>query len=480
MPPKAKAQTKLTREALVDCYERMEKADAPAEKDFNILIEGASSKSDPQVKLLSAQLIPRYAEKFPEQMKTTLSAMEDLSKNDDPNVRLMTIKGFLKLYKYDEDFIIPILVNALGDSDEKVVGFIEPFVMSKLESDDDFKSSFFKLLPKQKPETQCIMVRYIKETVKFTTGILPKLIETIQVAFKSCVVEGLKLYARNRKLIPEDQAQPLIGSLLELLDNSLESNFDETVNNLLVQILKFTRIIGSSSITKLLNIITTRVMPCYDSLPTSVKIVVLQKIADVARDAENEELLNQIYNKVFLKFPKGTDEEVNFTIIEATLFAFYRLAQRFTNSASKLIGTVLVQTGQPDEADGIEDPDKQSEYQERLESFIKLAESFGDLHDTKYKLIKKYKATIDEESKKQLKESIRAHRVGSNVHRICRKLLRKNPLTSRLKITPSWAKKHARKFSKTRERYGRRRYNNNRRRTDKFRSYRRNRRERRN
>ncbi|KAH0795614.1 apoptosis inhibitor 5-like protein API5 isoform X1 [Histomonas meleagridis] len=462
MPPKGKA-VNVTANMLIDCNEKMGGTDSPAENDFKLLLAGASAKSDIQVRRLSAQLIPRFAEKFPKQINVAVSSMVELSKDDDDNVRLTAIKGIVKFYNDDKAAVISVLLNALGDTNEKIVEFVEPVVIERLETDEEFKSIFSKSLSKLKPESQCKMVGYIRDKIKFTEETVPELLEVIQIALKSCVVEGLRLYGKNKKLISEEQSQPLIDELLELLDNSLESNFDEVVNNLMVQILHFTRTIGNYSTTKLLNILTKRVMPKYESLPIEVKIAVIQKIADVARDVEGEELINEVYNRVFLKLPKSTDEAVNFTLAEATLFAFYRLAQKFSSAASKLIGTVLVRTGQPDEADDVnEDQEKQNEFRERLENLLQLAVAFGDQYGIRFNEIRSRKTTNEEESeqkRKDMKNCIRAQKTGANINKICHLLLGTNPLTTKFKARPSWVKKNVKKF--TRPYNGRRESNRN-------------------
>lgn len=451
MPPKGKSNsTVITRETLIDCNERMSQSEKPSEADFKILL--SAIKSNDEVKQDAAKLIPRYAEKFPAQMKTTIEAMTELSKSENSDIRAIAIKGAAKFYESNKKEITSILLERLGDEDARIVEIVEPIIERNLENDEEFRGIFLESLQSQKPESQCKMIDLIRDKIQFNEENVPQLLEIIQIAFKSCVVEGLRLYGRNKKLISEEQAQPLIDNLLELLDNSLESNFDGVVNTLLVQILKFTRTIGQASTTKLLNILSTRLMPKFDSLPIEVKIAVIQKIADVSRSVETEDLLVQIYNKIFLKFPKTSQEQVNLSLIEATLFAIYRLSQKFNKAASKLIGTVLVRTGQPGEADDVsEDETKQAEFKERLENFKTLATAFKDQCKAKYISIKEKKATTEDEiieKKKELKTCTRAQRTGKNIFQISFALLGKNPLTSTIDNVPSWNKIKGNKFTK--------------------------------
>ncbi|KAH0787741.1 apoptosis inhibitor 5-like protein API5 [Histomonas meleagridis] len=473
MAPKAKVA--ITAEMLYDCNERMGKTDTPDEGDFKKILSGAESP-DMQVKSVSAQLIPRYSEKFPKLTKNAVTAMVNLSKVDDPNVRLSTVKGIIKFYDTDKQSVTSVLLERLADEDTRIIEYVQPAVKRYLESDEEFRNIFFSSLQKQTPETQCKMVDLIRDEIKFTEETVPQLLEVLQVAFKSCVIEGLRLYGKNKKLISEEQFQPLIDNLLELLDNSLQSNFDDVIKNLMVQILRFTNTIGDSSTSKLLDILTTRVMPKFDSLPIEVKIAVMQKIADISRIVESEDLLIEIYNKVFLTFPKTIEEKVNLSLIEATLFAFCKLSQRFSKTASKLIGTVLIRTGQPGESDEVnEDESKQNEFRERIDNIIKICDMFLETCKGKYTEINERKTSNEEETRqkrKDLKDCIRAQKTGVNTVKMCRMLVGRNPLSGKIPGTPSWSKKKAAAFKKgkknggqqrrneRRERMRRNRYNN--------------------
>lgn len=452
MPPKEKSNKSdvVTRQMLIDCNERMSQTEKPAEADLKILISAIKSEDD--IKKDAAMLISRYADKFPTKTDDIISAMIELSKSENSDVRFVAVKGVIKFYESNKKEISDILLESLGDADERIVKIVEPVVERNLENDEEFRAIFLESLQNQKSESQCKMVALIRDKIQFDEENIPQLLEIIQISFKSCVVEGLKLYKRNKKLISEEQAQSLIDDLLELLDNSLESNFEAVVNTLLVQILKFTRVIGQVSTTKLLNIVNTRLMPKFDSLPIEVKIAVIQKIVDVSRSVDTENLLVQIYNKIFLKFPKSTQEQVNLSLIEATLFAIYRLSQRFNKTASMLIGTILVRTGQPGEADEVtEDETKQAEFRERLENFKTLATAFKEQCKAKYVSIKEKKAITDEEKKEKIKElntCSRAQRTGKNIFQISFALLGKNPLTAHVDNIPSWNKFKGNKFAK--------------------------------
>lgn len=440
MPPKGKSQ-QVTVEMLHECNERISSSEKPDEADYKTLLSAANGSEE--AKEIAVQIIPRYADKFPSQAKAGITAMLALSKSENVTIRKKAIKGIIKFYQNDKESVSKALLNALGDSDEMVKEFALDYVKRYVQSDEEFRKILLESLKSQTPEAQCVIVGIIRDEFQFSEENVPQLIDIIKIALKSCVVEGLRLYGRNKKLISEEQAAPLIDNLLELLNNSLESNFDNVVNTLMIQILKFTKTIGDPSTVKLLNILQTHVMPKFDKLPIEVKIAIMQRIVNVTRSVESEEFLNLIYNNVFMKFPK-TPSEINCSLVEATLFAFYRLAQRFNKAASKLIGTVLVQTGQPGEADEVgEDENKQKEFRERLENLQTISVAFVDKFKSDFEALKDKKTDSEEETKEkfhQLKLIKRAQRTGINIGKLCRTLLSKNPLTGKAPKTPSWNK----------------------------------------
>ena len=165
-------------------------------------------------------------------------------------------------------------------------------------------------------------------------------------------------------------------------------------------------------------------------------------------------VLDEVYNKVFLTFPKSSDEPVNMSLVEATLFALCKLARRFSKAASRLIGTVLIRTGQPGEADEVrEDEGKQREFRERLENLVNVCGMFIETYKGKYAAINERSTHGEEEARqkrRELKECMRAQRTGVNSVKMCRAMLGRNPLSEKIPNTPSWSKKRERGFRRNR------------------------------
>lgn len=448
MPPKQAAQTK---ESVDEAISRLiGSGDSPAEADFKIILNAA--KGDEQQKKAAASYIPVYAEKFPKQQKAAVSAILDLAKCEDKEVRTIAVRNLKNFYEADPAQIGDALINSLSDSVEQIAKNASEYVERFLDSNDEFKTRFFNSLPNAAPLGQFRMVEIIREKIKFTEENIEQLKEVIKVAFKSCVVEGLTLYRNNRKIINEEEFQPIVEDLLKRLNESLQSDFKDVSENLLIPIFKFTKALGNNATTTILNIIAERVLPNFEELSSDKKIEVLRKIASVPQFAENDKLLIALYNNVFLKFPTEYSGNINMSIIEAALWAFMGLARRFNSTTSKLIGTQICYTGQPGEADDAnENEEKYAEFRKRLEYLSTAAPNFVDQCDAEIQKERNNETSSPEEKSEKIKKSITAKKTGNNIRHLTRLLLSNNPLNGKLPESPSWKKaKTDRKFNTNR------------------------------
>jgi hypothetical protein len=447
MPPKSSAAAKsgatsqVTVQSLYDASDRLAQSESPAEADFRTILAGANAGNDE--KAVAAQLIARYIQNFPKLQSQAVSAMVSLASENDLKIRRTAIKDLPQIIDFAKEQVSEALFNALGDADANIVSLVTPLIGRSLKSDEEFRTFFFKSILKQKPESQVKMIDFARDEMTFTEESVPQLLEVIEAAFKSCMVEGLRLFGKNKKLLTDEQSKPLIEALLNRLEKSLRSNFSEVATELLPKLFPFTRVIGDEGAKRLLRIVSGEVLPKFDSVPDAVKIEVLQKVSDLVKLVDSDKLLEQIYT-VFLTFPKQTDEAatVNFSIIEATLWCLVRLAPFYPRTASKLFGTLLVYTGQPEEQEGIlEDAARYAEFTSRLQWIMSAAESFVQQFDDKLKLARALPAE-SEEAKKAKIESIqrmqKGKNTGNNSRGIARVLLSKNPLHGNLPERASW------------------------------------------
>lgn len=433
----------------------------PAEADFKILLSAAGPKTDSKQKTIAATYIPCYFERFSKQQKAALDAMSQLTKCDDEGVRnvaVLNLKKYLsKFIEYDKKQVSDILINCLGDENDQIASIASESIQRDLIKDDDFKSAIFSDLPNYQPKSQSNLIKLITANIPFNEENVDQLLSVLKVAFKASVVDGLFLYRKNRKYINDEQFQPLVDELFQRLENSLkdEKKIKDVSEELLVPLFKFTKTLGNDSTTRLLRIIADYVIPHFNDLETSKQIEVIRKIANVSSYADTDKLLTEIYNNIYLNFPTENKGPINFSIIEATLYAFINLARKFNSTASKLIGTTLCYTGQPGEFDeGNDDEEKHAAFRKRVEYISSIAPDFVNNYDARIKSLKDQKPEGEEERNKQrddIREAKIAKRCGNNVRHLTRLLLSNNPLSGNLPETPSWKKpKNDRRYGSNR------------------------------
>jgi hypothetical protein len=369
--------------------------------------------------------------------------MLDLSKSDNLVVRKNAIRELPKLIELSKPDITEVLLQALGD--EELSSVVSPSISRFLSTDPSFRDLFFNSLPRFNDEIRSKIISFVREDFNFTEETIPQLLNVLNSAFEVSVLNGLQLFAKNRKLIPDDQKLLLVNSLLTRLDNSLNINFTEVCTTLLPDLLKFTRTIGDDSTRRLLDIIGTRIFPRFTELPARIQLLILQKIADTAHLAESDQLLKCVY-EVFLRFPNnsGSLSQFNISIAEATLWAFRKLAPGHISTASRLIGIILAYSGQPQEfAHAREDEVAREEFISRLRVLQEVANEFVEIQKVEIGESLRLPESSEDERKlkeQQLNQQKLAKRTGNNCQHLTRVLLAANPLAGTLPKAASWVR----------------------------------------
>lgn len=440
MPPKSKAASIPTIEELHDAHEKIDKAEKPADADFVKII--SATKGDSSLKSLAARLIPRYIEKFPKHNKDALAAQIELTKDESTEVKIYAVQGLKEFVKIDVSASNIAIFNALGDSD--TFKSASQYVTSQFEGaeSEEFKKLFFESISKVSAEAQAKMINIIIENYKFTEENVDQLVEVLSSAFTVDVLTGLRLLAKNKAIVPEAKKAELEAQLISNLEGSIESNFTEVCDQLLITIMDFTRTFGDDTNRRLYGIIASHVLPKINDLSAPTKIKIIQEIAENAKLIPEKAVLTQLYENVFMQFPNHSGAKFNFSLIEATLFAFFRLARRFTAVAGQCLGTVLVLTGQPDEGEGVsEDAGKRGEFEARVRAIGEVAALFHEKSKETLGELKKAHpkgGSITDEEKAQIKEAKIATRCGSNVRYFCKILLLPNFVTHKPADNVSW------------------------------------------
>ena len=426
-------------QGLYDASTRITEAETPEEADFKILLAGAEAGTEEQT--VAAQLICRHVDKFPAHGEAAVQALIALAKSADEGVRRNALRELPKLLSIDKKAVAAELFKFLGDADQTVVSIVSPVVHRNLANDKEFRELFLAAIPEATPECQCKMIQIVRTDMKFGEEEVEQAVAVLQAAFKTCVVDGLRLYGKTKKILG-DRGTPLIDELLTRLDNSLDANFDDVVK-LLVPLLQFTRTMGDDETKKMMDIIAEKVMPKWENLDVSVQLEILHKIVAVPRLVDSEKMIKFVYD-IFLTFPKEVPEHaVNYSIIEATLWAFIKLAFVQSKVASNLIGTLLVLTGQPQESEGVEEDDsKYQEFKARLETVQSMSELFVEDAVAKIKQKQSEEALTDaaKNEKSEELEKLRVRKAtGTNSKSLAKLLLSSSPLTGKLPQAPSWA-----------------------------------------
>ena len=435
MPPKkAAAQAASEPEVTVDSiYEAGERlASSENENDFKFLLN--AFKAGPKEKVAGIQFLARYADKFPKHAKAVMAAVKGAAGDADEQVRTTVYRELGKFTQLDRPQVTEILFSGMGDSDEKVLSIVRN-QLKKLfdEGGEEFQTELFGNIQTMKDEAQARLVDFIRENVQFTEESASKVVPVLAAAFKTNVKEGLLLFRKTHKLLKEEEWKPLIDDLIGRFDRSLDKQFDQVIEHLLIPLLDNTRCMGEEARTKLVASIGTKVLAKWSELPDPQKLGILQRLAELARDCEEPQVVENLYKNVFLT---ADTVKINFSIVEALLFAFLRLAKKFPKAASQQIGVVLVMTGQPNEAEGVPESDElHDQFKSKIEAIKAVCDPFIDQCEAKIKAAKEEKT---EEGKTRMFEALKARKVGGNTRKLCSLLLRAAPLQGKVPSTPSW------------------------------------------
>lgn len=445
MPPKkaaAAAEPAVTVDAIYEAGERL--ASSENEADFKLLL--SALKAGPKEKIAGIQFLARYAGKFPKQAKATMTSVKAAATDADEQVRLAVFRELQKFAPIDADEVSEIMFTGLGDSEERIVELVRGQLKRAYdEGGEEFHNLFFEKIQSQKDQAQAQMVDFVRENIKFDEENAQKLLPVLQAAFKTSVKEGLLLFRKTRRLLKEEDWKPLVMELVTRFDNSLEKQFAPVMEHLLIPLLDNTKCMGEEARGKLIDSIGTKVLPRWDELQTAQKVGILQKVAELARDCHDEEVLVNLYKNAFLTL---NTEQVNFSIIEAVLFALTRLARIFAKTASQLVGTVLVYTGQPSESEGVtESEEAQAEFKAKVEAIKAVCDPFIECCEAQ---IQEAKRATGEDRKKMMDTALKQRRCGGNTRKLCTLWLSSAPLQGKPPSTPSWIfmKNKSKKFAK--------------------------------
>ena len=439
MPPKQTEQG-ASAESIIEIATKFEGGNG-TEADYKKLLTGVTKSSECRLKV--AQTIPRCYSKFEKLESESLSAIISLLKDQESEIRIHSVRSLKEFSSKYPEKVIKAYLSTLDDEDLRILNISVPIVETHL-GNEESRSHILKYLPECNPASQAKIIEMIKTKMTFNEENVNVLLSIIEIALKSSVLDGLRLMAKNKKLLSDEKKAELASSLLNRLDSSLKDNFEEVCSHLLSDILKFTRTIGDESTTKLLDIIQNHILPKIQTLEEDLRIKVVQRIADLSNLVPNEELFISLYNNVYLHFPASgtTETPINFLYLEAFLWAFFKLSKKFTRCASSLIGKHLVLTGQPGENNNVKESEElYQQFLHRLHFAENLAPKFVEhIQSQLDHFIKEVKDEDDSERRKTIYQLKVARKSGNNVRHFCRIFARSNLVSENPPKSPSWHK----------------------------------------
>ena len=447
MPPKGKAAA-VSVPSLEELHAINERLDSkPEAADYNKLIAGA--KGDDQVKSLVARLIPKYHAQFPKAEKESVDALKALASDQNTEVQIWAIRGLKDFFAPENKDVCKIVYEKLAADDPHVSDASKKLITDLLDSNEEYKKQYVGQIKDQEVEAQVKMIEIAREKYTFTEENVDELLNLLDVCFDSNVEQGLRLLRRYKKIVSDEKKEPLVNKIIDNLNASLDSDFENVTSSLLETILNYIPTLGQAG--RILNIVAEKVLPKASDIPIDHRIKIIQQIADNARNAEDPKILENLYNNVYLTFPKVYEAttKVNFSLLEATLYAVFNLSKRFSRTASQLTGQLLVITGQPNENEGVtESAEKKAEFQGRLENLDPLVEKFIQLWETQLEDAKQKTDVLAEEKKQQRRQANIAIRTGKNVRKFCRILCMENFVTKKPPTDVSWRAPAAKDSSK--------------------------------
>lgn len=448
MPPKkAAAQAPIDFETLSKACDRMD--ESPKEEDYKTCLKAMQS-TEAKIKILAIQYLSSFCDQFPKQMNETAKCFKAAANDSEEQVQMRVFRGLPNITGISAEDVNEILIAGLSSTNAQIIKDVQGRLKQKLAEDPEFQKTLLSTISTQSETAQANMIAFIRENVTFTEENGSDLIPVLKSAFYSNVKEGLLLFRKNKRFLKEEDWKPLIDELIDRFDAGLNDSeqMDLIIKNLLDPLLDNTRCMGDEASGKLLDVIAVKILPNFAKVEAPVKIVVLQKIADLGNRCTNEQVLKNVYEYAFLPIAKDS-QSLNFSIIEAVLFALTRLAKKFPKVTSNLIGTLLVYTGQPGELEGVtEDPERYTDFRDRISNIKDVVQAFIEFWEGE---IQKVKGQKDEEGRKAFNNAMHARRTGGNTRKLCSVWLSRKPLQEKAPSYPSWGPvkpKDSKKFDK--------------------------------
>ncbi|KAM9994255.1 hypothetical protein ACTFIZ_005544 [Dictyostelium cf. discoideum] len=361
------------------------------DKLFSKIIE-LSSKTK-QTKKLSPQFISKYFKRFPTLQEKAIDCLIDLfdSSDEDVVMRVNALKAIPTICRDNPDHIAKLvdILSQLLNTDSKVEAehtknsLIELYKLNSVTT----LNSFLTFLESEETSMEdqpasSTLLSFLKESI----------IPLVRTEYSKSSIETQTFFrVRILKLIAKCTSTTELDLLFQLLECFTQYKVQETITDLETNVLpviesqsldiirkkliNFTKILLFKSkkphteinSSKLFDLYLNKIFPKINELDETNKSELVSVFAQVTPHMTQEisiQFLEPVYNLFKSTVPSKTttpiaDVDLQFTIVEALLFALSTIGSKSTSSLCKLCGFKLV-TGQPSDMNA--DPIKYEDF----------------------------------------------------------------------------------------------------------------------
>ncbi|KAM9953712.1 hypothetical protein ACTFIR_008804 [Dictyostelium discoideum] len=363
------------------------------DKLFSKIIE-LSSKTK-QTKKLSPQFISKYFKRFPTLQEKAIDCLIDLfdSSDEDVIMRVNALKAIPTICRDNPDHIAKLvdILSQLLNTDSKVEAehtknsLIELYKLNSvttLNSFLTFLESEESSMEDQPVASSSTLLSFLKESI----------IPLVRTEYSKSSIETQTFFrVRILKLIAKCTSTTELDLLFQLLECFTQYKVQETITDLETNVLpviesqsldtirkkliNFTKILLFKSkkphteinSNKLFDLYLNKIFPKINEFDETNKTELVSVFAQVTPHMTQEistQFLEPVYNLFKATVPSKTttpvaDVDLQFTIVEALLFALSSIGSKSTSSLCKLCGFKLV-TGQPSDMNA--DPVKYEDF----------------------------------------------------------------------------------------------------------------------
>lgn len=449
-PPKKSSASKdsssFSYEELKAVREKLSTDDNPSEADFLKIVSAASSDQI-EVKKLSASTIGEHVFAFPKKAPEAIETLGRLAKDSELDVKKIAMRALLKQDLTSSEWhadVYKAIFGTLGDRDIDAEARDEILLKLKDQSEEgvEFRKLFIQTLPNVDVDARRTMVDFVFWNIKFDSK--EELLPVIEQAMTCNKRFVLKFIGRYKDLIDSDR-DSYSKAIISDIETGIKKNFKEYCEGDLLDILSASSNFEEEYGEQLFNILTDSVFPKLNEFESEARTRFMQILANNNKFA-TESTLEFIYDKIFMSIPKDErsypkNYKFPFSLIEAFMYAFYKIGKDKTPKLSSLIGKHISFSGQPDETDNsVVDDSRRAEFEDRIKEIQRVVTIFISATKNEMDTYKAENSRDDPDYKKEMREFGIKLDIGRNIDSFCTLFLSDRIYSAHKKLhRPSWS-----------------------------------------